>query len=149
MRQIFLSLLLIVSFSSLFSQDREIFKVDEKMPQFPGCDIGDNQENQTCTQQKLDQYIIDNLIYPDLALNNGIEGIVIVRFVISKDSIIKDVEILRDLGYGCGDEATKLILEMNNFKEKWTPGKRKGVDIDVKYTYPVRFKRSLKKKKKK
>jgi TonB family protein len=139
MKQLFL-LLFITSFSSAFSQDREIFKVVENMPVFPGCEIGDNQENQICTKQKLNQYIDDNLIYPDSALMMGIEGKVFVQFVITAEGIVTDVKAVRDLGYGCGDAAVKTVLGMNDLSQKWTPGKQRDRKVEVLYTLPVEFK---------
>ena len=140
MRQIFLTLILFISLSSVSAQDREIFKVVEKMPLFPGCDIGDNQENQKCTKQKLNQYIFDNLIYPDSALMMGIEGKVVVQFVITNEGAIVEIKVLRDIGYGCGEEVKKLISAMNDWHEKWTPGKQRERPVNALYTLPVEFK---------
>lgn len=140
MRQIFLTLILFTSLSSVFSQDREIFKVVEQMPRFPGCDTGSEFDIQQCTKVKLTDYLANNLIYPDSALMMGIEGKVFVQFVITAEGTISDVKAVRDIGYGCGNAAVKTVLGMNDLSQKWTPGKQRNRNVEVLYALPVEFK---------
>ena len=119
----------------------EIFKVVEQMPRFPGCEgSGSEAEKQACARDKLLQYIYKNLKYPAIARENGVEGQVVVQFVVEKDGSITDVNVVRDIGAGCGDAASKVVNSMNNMPTKWTPGKQRGRNVRVQFTLPVRFK---------
>ncbi|HKK77727.1 MAG TPA: energy transducer TonB [Saprospiraceae bacterium] len=119
---------------------REIFVVVEKMPRFPGCeDIeGDDQAKKACADQKLMEFLGKNIRYPGMAIENGIQGSVVVSFVIEKDGSITNAELLRDIGGGCGEEALRLINSMND-GHKWIPGKQRGRNVTVRFTLPIRF----------
>jgi protein TonB len=71
-----------------------------------------------------------------LAKENGIEGRVILNFIVEKDGSLSDVRIVRDIGGGCGKEAVRLVQAM----PKYLPGKQNGQAVRVKYTLPVAFK---------
>jgi len=119
----------------------EIFKVVEQMPRFPGCeDESSNEEKQACAQKKLLEYIYKNVKYPAIARENGIQGRVVVQFVVEKDGSITDVNVVRDIGAGCGEEADRVVQSMNNMPQKWTPGKQRGKPVRVQFTLPVSFK---------
>jgi protein TonB len=120
----------------------EIFKVVEQMPRFPGCEsvAGSNKEKDNCARDKLLQFIYKNLKYPAIARENGVEGQVVVQFVVEKDGSITDVNVVRDIGAGCGDSASKVVNSMNSMPQKWTPGKQRGRSVRVQFTLPVRFK---------
>lgn len=96
----------------------------EQMPQFPGGDV------------ELMKYIRDNLKYPIIAQENGIQGRVVVRFVVSKTGEIKDVKVLRGVDASCDKEAARVISSM----PRWIPGKQNGNSVAVYYTVPVVFK---------
>jgi len=114
----------------------------EQMPRFPGCEEleGTRKEKKKCAEKKLLDYIYDNLKYPALAIQNGIEGKSTLRFVVNKEGRIDDIQILQEPGGGCGAAAAKVIESMNNMPEKWTPGKQRGVPVKVLYTIPIHFK---------
>ncbi|HHH52664.1 MAG TPA: energy transducer TonB, partial [Bacteroidetes bacterium] len=113
----------------------------EIMPRFPGCeDMNTNMEREKCAQEKMLQYIYSNLEYPVIARETGIEGRVVIRFVVSKTGEINSVKILRDIGGGCGEAAAEVINNMNNLPEKWIPGRQGGRKVSVFYTLPVVFK---------
>jgi len=119
----------------------EIFSLVEEMPRFPGCeDKESKREKKECSIEKLYQYVYDNLEYPELALKDSIEGKVTVRFEVKKDGSISNIKILRDIGYGCGDAAKKVIESMNQNDIKWIPGKQGGREVNVWYTMQVFFK---------
>lgn len=126
----------------LNDEQEEIFKVVEQMPRFPGCEMlkATDQIKKKCADEKLLDYIYSNQVYPKIALENGIEGTCVVRFVVEKDGTIGDVELIRDPGAGTGPEGVRLVESMNNLKEKWTPGLQRGVPRKVLYTLPIRFK---------
>ena len=121
--------------------EEEIFKVVEQMPRFPGCeDKATEAEKKSCADAAMLQYIYKNLKYPAIARENGVEGGVVLQFVVEKDGSIGEVKIVRDIGAGCGAAAESVILGMNNMGKKWTPGKQRGRPVKVLYTLPVKFK---------
>ncbi len=120
----------------------EIFKVVEQKPRFPGCEniSGGNAEKEACAQQKMLEFIYKNIKYPAIARENGIQGMCVVRFVVEKDGSIANMELVRDIGAGCGEEATRVVGMMNQMPQKWTPGRQRGQPVRVQYNLPVRFK---------
>lgn len=121
-------------------EEKEIFKVVEQMPRFPGCeDKATDKDKNECAKTKLLEYIYGNLKYPAIARENGIDGQVVLQFVVEKDGSITDVNIVRDIGGGCGDAAVNVIKGMNNMGTKWVPGKQRGRPVRVLFTLPVKF----------
>ncbi len=113
------------------AEDVEIFGMMEEMPSFPGGEV------------KLVEYIAKNLNYPQEAIEKGIEGRVFVGFVIDVDGSVVDVEVKRGIGYGCDEEAVRVIKSL----PKWKPGKILGELQRVSYMIPVTFKLQDEKKK--
>ena len=106
-------------------EEEVVFVVVESMPEFPG------------GQRALFKYLSENVKYPVLAQENGIQGRVICQFVVNKDGSIVDVEVVRSGGDPSLDkEAIRVIKSM----PKWKPGKQRGKAVRVKYTVPVNFK---------
>jgi protein TonB len=101
----------------------EIFVIVESMPEYPG---GIN---------TLYQYISDQIHYPVMAKELGIQGKVFVTFVIETDGSVSGVEVLRGIGGGCDEEAIRVV----NSLPKWKPGKQRGVPVRVRYNLPVKF----------
>ncbi len=105
-------------------EENVVFVVVETMPEFPG------------GQQALFKYLSENVKYPVIAQENGIQGRVICQFVVNKDGAIVDVEVVRSGGDPSLDkEAVRVIKSM----PKWNPGKQRGKAVRVKYTVPVNF----------
>lgn len=105
-------------------EDQVIFQVVEKMPSFPG---GDSQ---------LFKFLNDNVKYPVIAQENGVQGRVICQFVVNRDGSIVDVEVVRSVDASLDKEAIRVIKSM----PKWSPGQQRGKPVRVKYTLPVNFK---------
>lgn len=112
------------------------------MPRFPGCEDmkGSDAEKEECAKKKLLEFIYGNLKYPAIARENGVEGNVVIQFVVDKDGSVKDINIVRDIGAGCGTAAQTAVESMNNMGKKWTPGKQLGRPVKVLYTLPIKFK---------
>ena len=89
-------------------------------------------------QQKLFEFLGNNLVYPKEAKEAGIEGVVFVEFYIEKDGTVCDAKVLRGIGYGCDEEALRVVGLM----PKWSPGKQRGKAVRVRYTLPINFKLS-------
>jgi protein TonB len=119
----------------------EIFKVVEQMPRFPGCEEsgGTNLEKKDCATQKLYRFIYDNIKYPTLARETGIQGSVVMSFVVNKDGTVEQIKILRDPGAGCGTEAERVVKLMNEKNIKWMPGKQRGKPVRVQFILPIKF----------
>lgn len=105
-------------------EDQVVFQVVETMPSFPGGD------------QALFKFLGENVKYPVIAQENGIQGRVICQFVVNKDGSIVDVEVVRPVDPSLDKEAIRVIKAMPN----WSPGKQRGKSVRVKYTLPVNFK---------
>lgn len=81
------------------------------------------------------KYMERNLRYPSQAQEDGIQGKVFLSFVVEKDGSITDVKVLRGIGFGCDEEAMKVIKK----SPMWKPGKNKGIPVRVRYNMPINF----------
>ncbi len=121
---------------TVVQSEQEIFKVVEQNPNFPGCeDVIDRKERQKCAEEKMLQFIYNNIIYPPVARDNGVQGMVVLQFVVEKDGSISNIKIVRDVGAGCGDEAQRVVSKM----PLWNPGKQRERPVRVQFTLPVKF----------
>ncbi len=108
------------------ADNHDIYQVVEKMPEYPG------------GQDEMLMFIYKNIKYPAEAKDLGIEGMVVIQFVVEADGTTSSHEILRDIGGGCGEEALRVVQKM----EAWTPGEQEGKKVRVEYKLPVRYKLS-------
>lgn len=119
----------------------EIFQIVEEMPRFPGCENEPDEEvRKECATQKMLEFIYEHITYPPIARENGVEGTVVIRFIVDKDGLVKEPTVLRDIGALCGEEALRVVKLMNNMPEKWIPGKQRGKPVKVYFNLPVKFK---------
>jgi periplasmic protein TonB len=105
------------------AEEVQIFMVVESMPEFPG------------GEPALYAYLAENIKYPQMAKESGIQGRVFVTFVVERDGRVTDVRVLRGIGGGCDEEAIRVVQNM----PKWTPGKQRGKSVRVQYNLPVKF----------
>lgn len=110
--------------SGINASNSEVYDVVETQPIPPGGMTGWN------------KYLSDNQNYPTQARRMGVEGTVIVVFVINTDGTIQDVEVLRGIGGGCDEEAVKIVKNAPN----WEPGKKRGEPVRTRMRLPIRFK---------
>ena len=103
--------------------EEEVFNVVEQQPEFPG------------GQAKMYQYLGKNTKYPSAAQRANVTGKVFLTFVVNTDGSIVNVETMKGIGFGCDEEAIRVIKTM----PKWNPGKQSGRPVRVKYTLPVNF----------
>ena len=101
----------------------KVFDVVEEMPHFPGGPAA------------LRAFLSSNTKYPVVAQENGVQGRVIVSFVVERDGSITDVRVVRSVDPSLDREATRVVKSM----PRWSPGKQNGSAVRVKYTVPVVF----------
>jgi len=119
----------------------KVFSVVEEMPRFPGCEnVSDKNERKACAQKRMLEYIYNEINYPTIARETGIEGTVVVRFFIDEQGNVKSPEILKGIGGGCGKEAMRVVNKMNDLSDRWTPGKQRGRAVKVYFNLPVKYK---------
>jgi len=73
--------------------------------------------------------------YPRLAIRNNVTGKVFVQFVIDKDGRITDVKSVKGIGFGCDEEAVRVLENA----PKWIPGKQRGREVKVRMVLPITF----------
>lgn len=103
--------------------ENKVFDVVEVMPSFPG------------GAAALMKYLNDNIKYPVVAQENGVQGRVVISFVVEKDGSITDVKVAKSVDPSLDREAQRVVKGMPH----WIPGKQNGSAVRVKYTVPVTF----------
>lgn len=100
-----------------------VFNYVAEMPSFPN---GLN---------ALYKYLNDKLRYPSVARENGIDGTVTLRFVVTETGKIEKIEVVRGIGGGCDEEAIRVVKSMPD----WRPGRHQGKAVPVRFTLPIKF----------
>lgn len=103
--------------------DDKVYNTVEEMPEFPG------------GQNALMRWLADNLKYPMEAAEDGIQGRVVVKFVIDKNGNVTNPTVARSVCDALDAEALRIVRSM----PKWTPGKQDGKCVAVEYSLPVAF----------
>ena len=102
-------------------EETKVFDVVEVMPTFPG------------GQQALFEWLSKNIKYPVVAEENGVQGRVIVTFVVERNGSITDVQVAKSVDPSLDKEAVRVVKAMPH----WIPGKQNGSAVSVKFTVPV------------
>jgi len=103
--------------------EAQVFFIVEDMPEFPGGDLA------------LRKYIANQIKYPVIAQENGIQGKVYVTFVVSKSGKVANASIARGVDPSLDKEAIRVV----NGLPAWKPGKQRGKPVNVSYTVPINF----------
>lgn len=103
--------------------EEQVYTVVETMPSFPG------------GEEALRKFLADNIKYPTLAQENGIQGKVVCSFIIGKDGGIYDISLSKSVENSLDKEAQRVVGIM----PKWIPGQKNGKPVKVKYFLPVLF----------
>jgi len=106
------------------NKEDEVFTIVEDKPEYPG------------GMSAFYSWLSSNLQYPEEAMKMGVEGRVIVGFVVNTDGSLSEFEILRGVGFGCNEEVIRLLQNC----PAWYPGKQRGKLVRVRYTLPIAFK---------
>lgn len=104
-------------------EENKVFDIVEEMPSFPG------------GMAALNKYLHDNVHYPVVAQENGVQGRVTISFVVEKDGSVTDVKVAKSVDPSLDKEALRVVKSM----PRWTPGKQNGATVRVKYNVPVNF----------
>ena len=105
-------------------EDDQPFLIVETMPSFQGGDLN-----------KFRAWVQQNIRFPQIALENGIQGRVVLSFVIEKDGRLTNIQVLQSPDRSLSDEAIRVLSK----SPKWSPGKQRNQVVRVKYTLPVDF----------
>ncbi len=104
-------------------EEEIVFDVVEQNPEFPG------------GPQALFTWLSQNIKYPAIAEENGVQGVVIVRYAVERDGSITDVKVMKSVDPSLDKEAVRVVKSM----PRWIPGKQKGETVRVRRTVPVTF----------
>lgn len=115
-----------------------VFYLPDEMPRYTGCEgMGFSEtELKKCSDEKMLMHLYNKLHYPALARKNGVEGMVVIAFVIDADGRASGFEVVRDVGAGLGNEAKRVVETMTD----WVPGKIEGTPVATMFKLPVKFK---------
>ena len=105
-------------------EEEQVFMVVEEMPSFGSGDANDFRA-----------WVGQNMNYPEVAAENGIQGRVFVQFVVEPDGSISNVRVLRGVDPALDKEAVRVVQN----SPKWNPGKQRGKPVRVSYTFPITF----------
>ena len=110
----------------------------ETLPAWGSCsldDAGTQEDVRTCTEQAISKYVVSNLTYPQKARRKGIEGRVIVKFIVEKDGAVAEVTVVKGVHPMLDDEAQRVVESMPDFQ----PGMQRGKPVRVSYHLPFNF----------
>ena len=126
-RALLVTLLVLLSTLTLSAQtfEEDIFVTADEMPTFQGGDL-----SEFCN------WVYSNIKYPQEALENGIQGNVVVKFVVEKDGRLSNIQVLQSPDKSLSDAAIQVLQE----SPKWEPGKQRNKPVRITYTLPISFK---------
>lgn len=106
-------------------EEEEIpFAIVEEKPKFRGGD-----------QNDFTKWVFSQIVYPEIAKENGVQGRVMLTFTVNTDGSVSDVKVLRSVDSSLDKEAVRVVSN----SPKWTPGKQRDKPVKVKFTFPVIF----------
>ncbi len=106
-----------------FTNDNQPYVIVEDMPEFPG------------GTEALLKYIAENVVYPEQAKNDTIQGTVYLKFVVDKTGKVTQTEVIRGVHPLLDEESIKVV----NSLPEWTPGRQSGKNVDVAMQIPIKF----------
>ena len=106
------------------------------MPKFIDCKEEKKKSSTLkCEQLEMLKFVYKNIKYPAIAREKGIEGTVVIRFIISEEGKVINPIIVRKIGEGCEEEALRVVKRMPN----WIPAKQDGKRVKAYFNLPVKF----------
>ena len=104
-------------------EEKVVYTFVQKQPEFPG------------GNDALFKFMRENIIYPQIAADNGVQGTVIVQFTVNENGELTDLVVVRSLDRSCDQEALRVIRKM----PRWIAGEQNGKKVSVRFTVPIRF----------
>lgn len=104
-------------------EEAQVFFIVENMPEFPGGDL------------ELRKHIAQNIQYPEIAKENGIQGKVYIQFVVNQKGKVEQVKVVRGVDPSLDKEAIRVISNLPS----WAPGSQRGKPVKVSFTVPINF----------
>ncbi len=104
-------------------EEKVVYTFVQKQPEFPG------------GEEALFKYLRDNIQYPEIAMENGVQGKVILQFTVNENGELTDLVVARSLDKSCDKEALRVIKKM----PKWIAGEQNGKKVSVRFTVPIMF----------
>ena len=92
-------------------------------------------EKREFCEEKLKEFMLRYLRYPEEARRSGLEGIIFVQFIVDEKGNVIEPELINDIGKGCGQEALRVVRLMS----EWIPGMQANRPVPVRFEIPVRF----------
>jgi TonB family protein len=121
---ILFSLLFLLTSNLVLAQNTDdVFVIVEKMPEYPG------------GTQEMYKFISENIRYPQMEKEDGIQGQVVVSFIVEKNGELSSAKILRGVSPALDNEAIKVV----NLMPAWNPGLQRGEPVRVMFNLPIRF----------
>lgn len=118
----------------------KVYKEPETMAMFPGCETSlPIEELKECSTQKLLQFIYTNITYPAEAREKGIEGMILIKFIVGKEGWVGNPEFVKTLGHGMEETVKEMMVKMQK-EYTWIPGTENGENVNVEFTLPIKFK---------
>ncbi len=116
--------------------DEPIFEQYARMPMFSSCPSCSREKAEHKATMDMLTYIYTHIKYPGDARENGIEGTVVVSFIVNKSGQISEPEVVYSLSDDCDEEALRVILSMPN----WVPGEIDGKPVSCRFKLPIKYK---------
>ncbi|WP_162902815.1 energy transducer TonB [Taibaiella koreensis] len=107
-------------------KEHKVYRTVQQTAEFPGGAVN------------LQKFLKQHFHYPPMAFKQGIEGRVILQFIVDSTGQISNVNVMKDIGGGCGNEAVRLVKAM----PRWRPAKQDGKPVSSYYSLPVSFSKS-------
>ena len=107
-----------------------VFATPEFMPKYPGCeDPGNEEEWKACSDKKMLTKVYRTIRYPALARETGVQGVVVISFIITKEGKVTEAEIVREIGAGCGAECLRVVNTLSD----WIPAQHDGKIVATRF----------------
>lgn len=127
--------------TSGFGKNDIVYRVVDELPRFPGCEseTAIQISKAACAQNRLNEFVREEMRYTKAARQMGLTGMVIVQFIVEKDGSLSEVKLALRRHPLLDQEALRIAWEIQALPEKWMPGKRNGYPVRTQYELPIRF----------
>ena len=138
MKRLFITVVLaVLSFGVASAQSSSDVQSDETAGSFAEIDVMPSFQGQGV--ESFVYWVMTNVKYPKKALKQGVEGMVLVSFVIYPDGKMRDYEVLKTPSIALSDAVIDVLDRANKLRDGWTPGEVDGKPVKVSFTLPVNF----------